>query len=67
MYYGKKGLNIVWLRKMEIVWMGGCFDGFIFFWFLFNVFLGGGGGGYCENLYLSLSYLKKFIKIIISK
>lgn len=39
MYYGKKGLNIVWLRKMEIVWMGGCFDGFIFFWFLFNVYL----------------------------
>lgn len=37
MYHGKKGSNIAWSRKTETVWMGGCFDGFISSWFLFNV------------------------------
>lgn len=67
MYHGKKGSNIAWSRKTETVWMGGCFDGFISSWFLFNVLFFGGGGGYCENSHPSLSYLKKSIKIVISK
>lgn len=65
MYHGKKGSNIAWSRKTETVWMGGCFDGVISSWFLFNVLFW--GGGYCENSHPSLSYLKKSIKIVISK
>lgn len=65
----KKGFKYCLVKKNGNCVDGWVLDGFISSWFLFNVlfFWGGGGGGYCENSHPSLSYLKKSIKIVISK
>lgn len=49
-------------------WVGALMGLFLLgFYLMFFFWGGGGGGGYCENSHPSLSYLKKSIKIVISK
>lgn len=46
-------------------WVGALMGLFLLGFYLMFFFFG--GGGYCENSHPSLSYLKKSIKIVISK